>query len=62
MTTSVTNAETIAEREKAFEEWLVAALESGRAQLRARRAAPVPVSAAIAPSLPQAKAADLQTR
>lgn len=57
MTISVTNAETMAKQEKAFEEWLVAALEHGRAQLTVRCAAPAPVTANIAPPFPQAKAA-----
>lgn len=41
-----------AEHEKAFESWLIAALEHGRAQLAARRFASPPIAAAQAdPSL-----------
>ncbi len=42
-----------AEHEKAFERWLIAALEHGRAQLAARRLASPPIANAQVDSSPQ---------
>jgi hypothetical protein len=46
MQTAVPKTDSRVEPERAFEEWLIAALEHGRAQLAARRVASLPIAAA----------------
>ncbi len=45
MQLAVPRADNRVEPERAFEQWLIAALEHGRAQLAARRVAPPPIAA-----------------